>query len=508
MDRQRIYIAIDLKSFYASVECAGRGLDPMTTHLVVADESRTEKTICLAVSPSLKAYGIPGRARLFEVNQRIAQINAQRLAAAPDGAFCGSSSQAPELAAHPEYRLDFIIARPRMARYMEISTQIYGIYCQFVAPEDIHVYSIDEVFMDVTPYLDTYRCTPHELAMRMIRRVLKETGITATAGIGTNLYLAKVAMDIMAKHIKPDQDGVRIAFLDEMTYRQALWGHRPITDFWRVGKGYARRLAQMGLYTMGDVARASLGPPYSPIGENKLYSLFGVNAELLIDHAWGAENCTIRDIKAYVPRDHSISTGQVLTGPTPAAQARLIVQEMADVMALQLLEKRVTTDQIFLYVGYDRESLEDPARRAAYDGPLEKDWYGRMVPKAVHGSESLPCAASSARLITKAMLTVFDRIVHPHLLVRRIFVGAGRLMAETGETPPPMPEQLDMFTDYAALDARRQVMRAELEKEKSRQLAVLTIKQRFGKNAILRGMNYLEGATARERNAQIGGHRA
>ena len=507
MNRQRMYIAIDLKSFYASVECAARGLDPMTTHLVVADESRTEKTICLAVSPPLKAYGVPGRARLFEVNQRVQQINAQRLAAAPGSVFSGASNQAPELKKHPEYELQFLIARPRMSEYMRVSTQIYGIYTQFIAPEDIHVYSIDEVYMDVTPYLDTYRCTPHELAMRMIRQVLKETGITATAGIGTNLYLTKIAMDIVAKHCPPDKDGVRIAFLDESSYRETLWSHHPLTDFWRVGSGYARRLDRLGLHTMGDIARASLGPPYSPLGEDKLYSVFGVNAELLIDHAWGFESCTIKDIKAYVPSDHSISSGQVLHSPYTAAQARLVVMEMTDALALDLLEKHLVTDQISLYVGYDRESLLDPALRAAYDGPVERDHYGRSVPKPVHGSENLGLYTASARLLSQAMGSLYDRIVHPHLLVRRMYVAAGRVLPE-GEEKLPAAEQLDMFTDYAALEARRKVQDAEMAREKRRLQAVLGIKQRFGKNAILRGFDFLDGATARDRNAQIGGHRA
>ena len=507
MDRQRMYIAIDLKSFYASVECAARGLDPMTTHLVVADESRTEKTICLAVSPPLKAYGIPGRARLFEVNQRVRQINAQRLDAAPGGVFSGASNQAPELKEHPEYALDFLIARPRMGEYMRISTQIFNIYTQFIAPEDIHVYSIDEVFMDVTPYLSAYRCTPQVLASRMIRKVLKETGITATAGIGTNLYLAKVAMDIVAKHMPPDKDGVRMAFLDEAAYRETLWNHRPLTDFWRVGSGYTRRLDRLGLHTMGDIARASLGPPYSPLGEDKLYSVFGVNAELLIDHAWGYESCTIRDIKAYVPQDHSISSGQVLHSPYTAAQARLVALEMTDALALDLLEKHLVTNQISLYVGYDRESLLDPALRTVYDGPIEKDYYGRSVPKPAHGSETLDLYTASARMLSQSMARLYDRIVDDRLLVRRMYVIAARVLPE-GNEQRPATEQLDMFTDYAALDAHRKRQEAEIAKEKRRLQAVLGIKQRFGKNAILRGMDFLDGATARDRNAQIGGHRA
>ena len=507
MDKRRTYIAIDLKSFYASAECAARGLDPLTANLVVADESRTEKTICLAVTPALKAYGIPGRARLFEVIEAVRKINAQRLAAAPGRAFTGESVLAPELKEHPEYKLSFLIAPPRMAAYMEISTHVFSIYSRFVSPEDIHVYSIDEVFMDVTDYLSLYRCTARELAMRMIREVLKETGITATAGIGTNLYLAKIAMDIVAKHMPADRDGVRIAELDEQSYRQQLWDHRPLTDFWRVGRGYSRKLEQNGLYTMGDIARCSLGGEYSPYGESKLYRLFGVNAELLIDHAWGFESCTIRDIKSYVPQDRSLSSGQVLHCPYPADKARLVIQEMTDALALDLLEKGLVTDQVVLSVGYDRESLIDPACRAAYDGPIELDYYGRAVPKGVHGSMNLGRFTSSAHLMTEAMLAVFDRIVHPDLLVRRMYVVAGRVIPES-KVRQNGPEQLDMFTDYALLQQKRALLDEALQKEKSRQQAVLAIKRKYGKNAILRGMNYLDGATARDRNAQIGGHKA
>ena len=507
MDRQRQYIAIDLKSFYASVECADRGLDPLTTHLVVADASRTEKTICLAVSPALKAYGISGRARLFEALQQVERVNAQRLLNAPGKQFTGASSQAPELAAHPEYKLDFLIAPPQMARYMDISTQIYAIYNRFVAPESIHVYSIDEVFIDVTDYLPTYGCTARELTMRMIREVLRETGITATAGIGTNLYLAKIAMDIVAKKMPADKDGVRIAELDEMSYRKALWSHRPLTDFWRIGRGYARKLEQIGLYTMGDVARCSLGPPYSPLGEEKLYRLFGVNAELLIDHAWGYESCTIQDIKAYVPRDHSLSSGQVLQCPYPADKARIVAREMTDALALDLVDKGLVTDQVTLCVGYDRESLADPARRAAYDGPIEMDHYGRRVPKGVHGSMNLECCTSSSRMMSEAMMNIYDRIVHPQLLVRRMYVIAGRVIPE-GDVREDGPEQLDLFTDYALEQQKRELLNEALKKEKSRQRAELEIKRRYGKNAILKGMSFLEGATARQRNGQIGGHRA
>ena len=507
MDKKRDCIAIDLKSFYASVECMDRGLDPMDTHLVVADESRTEKTICLAVSPSMKSYGIPGRARLFEVNQRMRAVNANRLEKAPGKAFTGESHFAKELDEHPEWKAGFLIAPPRMAHYMEISTRIYSVYTRFVSPEDIHVYSIDEVFMDVTDYLKTYHCTARELAMRMIRAVLSETGITATAGVGTNLYLAKVAMDIVAKHIPPDENGVRIAELDEISYRKTLWSHRPLTDFWRLGRGYEKKLNAAGLYTMGDIARCSLGGNYSAVGEDQLFRLFGINAELLIDHAWGVESCTIRDIKAYVPKDHSLNRGQVLPGPYEADKARLVVQEMADALALELVEKRLLTDQMALTVGYDREALKDPARMAAYRGTVEKDRYGRMAPKPAYGSINLASPVSSSREIVRAVLELYDRIVHPSLLVRRMYLAANRVIREEDQ-PTQQAEQLDMFTDYEEENRRREEREKALEKEKQRQMAVLRIQKKFGKNAILKGMNYEEGATARERNAQIGGHKA
>ena len=503
----RIYVAIDLKSFYASVECVDRKLDPLTAHLVVADASRTDKTICLAVTPALKAHGIPGRARLFEVNQQVRRINESRRARAPGKAFSGSSTDAVALAADPALRLDFIIAPPRMSRYVEISTRIFSVYTQFVSPDDIHVYSIDEVFMDVTPYLKTYGCTAHELTCRMIRAVLRETGITATAGIGTNLYLAKVAMDIVAKHCPADRDGVRIAELDEMSYRKTLWSHRPLTDFWRVGKGYSRKLAQYGMFTMGDIARCSLGGWYSPWGEEKLYKLFGVNAELLIDHAWGYESCTIADIKAFTPENHSLSSGQVLPTPYPWDKARLVTREMADALALDLLDQRLVTDQVALMVSYDRESLLDPARRKAYQGPVEADYYGRMAPKAVHGSVSLPRFTASASRIMAAMTRLYDAIVDPCLLVRRITVAAGRVISEE-DAQEIGPEQLNMFVDAPEDQRRRALESAALDRERRRQQAVLDIRRRFGKNAILRGMNFEEGATARARNQQIGGHKA
>ena len=508
MPEQKTYIAIDLKSFYASVECAERGLDPLNTHLVVADESRTEKTICLAVSPSLKAYGIPGRARLFEVVQQVKRINAQREWQAPGKKFTGSSWDAQELRNNPSLSLDYIVARPRMAHYMTCSTRIYDIYTRFIAPEDIHVYSIDEVFIDATGYLKTYGLTARELTMKLIREVLKATGITATAGIGTNLYLAKVAMDIVAKHMPADENGVRIAELDEMSYRRQLWTHRPLTDFWRVGHGYARKLEALGLCTMGDVARCSLGGAYSPYGEEKLYKLFGVNAELLIDHAWGWESCTMQDIKAYTPENNSISAGQVLHCPYGFDQAKLIVREMTDALVLDLVEKHLMTDQIVLTVGYDIENLSDPVRRAQYDGPVESDYYGRQTPKPAHGSANLPTLTSSTRQITQAMMELYDRIVHPQLLVRRMYVVANHVVPESAAQLPPAPRQLDMFTDYAGEEKRLRREAAALKKEKRQQLAVLEIKKKFGKNAILKGMNLQEGATARDRNEQIGGHKA
>ena len=504
---EKAYIAIDLKSFYASVECVDRGLDPMTTHLVVADPHRTEKTICLAVTPALKSYGIPGRARLFEVVQQVKRINAGRLERAPGRQFTGASVQEEELRRDPALALDYIVAPPRMGHYMACSTRIFHLYCRFVAPEDIHVYSVDEVFIDATPYLGTYQCTAHELALRMIKAVLRETGITATAGIGTNLYLSKVAMDIVAKKMPADEDGVRIAELNEQTYRETLWEHTPITDFWRVGRGYARRLAAAGMRTMGDVACCSLGPPHFPFGPEKLFKLFGINAELLIDHAWGREPCTIADIKAYRPEDHSLSSGQVLQTPYEPEKARIVVQEMADALALDLLDRRLVTDQMVLVVGYDVENLNDPLRRAACAGQVEADHYGRLSPRPAHGSIRLPRATASAHLITQAVAALFDRIVHPQLLVRRMYVVANHVTAE-GKPPAAHPEQLDLFTDYAALDAQRAREDAALDREKRRLQAVIAIKKKFGKNAILRGMNFQEGATARERNGQIGGHKA
>ena len=499
------FLAIDLKSFYASVECMDRGRDPLTSLLVVADESRTEKTICLAVSPALKAYGIPGRARLFEVIERVRQVNAERLRRAPGHVFTGKSDEGPELAANPGLELSFTAAPPRMAHYMEISSRIYGIYLKYIAPEDIHVYSIDEVMIDATKYLKTYGMTAHELARRMIREVLSATGITATAGIGSNLYLAKIAMDIEAKHAPADRDGVRIAELDERSYREKLWGHRPLTDFWRVGKGYVKRLENIGLHTMGDIARLSLE------NEDVLYRIFGVNAELLIDHAWGYEPCTMADIKAFQPKSSSFSSGQVLTCPYDKEHARVVVREMAESCALDLLDKKMTTDQIVLTVGYDRESLKNPALSRKYQGEMKEDRYGRLLPKPAHGSAGLGKQTSSARRITEAALSLYDRITAEDLLIRRIYLDVIHVEEEKKEEELPAAEtyeQLDLFTDYEAERRREEEEKAAEEKERQMQEAMLAIRKKFGKNAIVKGVNLREGATGMDRNAQIGGHKA
>lgn len=504
----KTYLAIDLKSFYASVECMERGLDPMTTNLVVADQSRTEKTICLAVSPSLKTFGIPGRPRLFEVVQKIKNVNAERQRKAPGRKFTGSSYHFAELQSHPELAVDYIVAPPQMAKYMEISTQIYNVYLKHIAPEDIHVYSIDEVFMDVTHYLKTYGLTARELAMRIILDVLKTTGITATAGIGTNLYLCKVAMDIEAKHIPPDENGVRIAELDEMSYRRKLWSHRPLTSFWRVGRGYARKLESCGIYTMGDIARCSLGKPGDYYNEDLLYKLFGINAELLIDHAWGWEPCTIADIKAYKPESNSIGSGQVLQSAYEFEKAKLVVREMTELLVLDLVEKSLVTNQLTLTIGYDIENLSDPERRKQYHGPVITDQYGRSIPKHAHGTANLDRYLSSTKLITEAIMNLFDRIVDPKLLVRRITITANRVIDEKAAQRKDEYQQLDLFTDYEAEEARQREEQTELEREKRMQKAMLDIKHKFGKNAILKGMNLQEGATAKDRNSQIGGHKA
>lgn len=506
--KDRTYICIDLKSFYASVECVERGLDPMTTNLVVADLSRTEKTICLAVSPSLKAYGIPGRARLFEVVQRVKEVNARRLSRAPGRRFSGSSWHDPELKASRSLALDYIVAPPRMAHYIHWSTKIYSVYLKYIAPEDIFPYSIDEVFMDATNYLDTYRLTARELAKRIVLDVLETTGITATAGMGTNLYLAKIAMDIVSKHIKADKDGVRIAKLDEMSYRRLLWDHRPLTDFWRVGPGYARKLEASDLYTMGDIARCSVGRPGDYHNEELLYRLFGVNAEILIDHAWGWEPCTISDVKAYKPENKSIVSGQVLQCPYDFEKAKLVVREMADALSLDLVDKGLATNQLTLTVGYDVENLSDPQRSQSYHGPVTTDRYGRRIPKHAAGTANLSRYGSSTNEIVKAALELYDRIADKNLLVRRLSISANRLLAEADAPKQDGMEQLDLFTDYAAREEQQKAEEAALERERKKQEAMLAIKRKYGKNAILKGMNLEEGATAKERNNTIGGHHA
>lgn len=509
MDKKdKTYLCIDLKSFYASVECIERRLDPMTTNLVVADASRTEKTICLAVSPALKSYGIPGRARLFEVIQKVKQANSVRLQKAPGRCFTGSSYNATELEKNPSLQLDFIAAPPRMAHYIEHSTRIYNIYLKYIAPEDIHVYSIDEVFIDLTTYLDSAGLTPHEFAMMMIRDVYKTTGITATAGIGTNMYLAKIAMDIVAKHIPADKDGVRIAELDEMSYRRQLWDHRPLTDFWRVGRGYAKKLEENGLFTMGDIALCSVGKPTDFYNEDLLYKLFGINAELLIDHAWGWEPCTIDKVKEYKPASNSIGSGQVLHCPYDFEKARLVVREMIDLLVLDLVDKGFVTDQIVLTVGYDIENLTDPKRSKTYSGPITVDAYGRKIPKHAHGTANIGRQTSSTKLITEAVMDLYDRIVNPFLLIRRLNISANHVVPEQSVKNEPQVEQMDLFTNYEELEKQREEENAALERERKMQQAVLSIKKKFGKNSILKGMNLQEGATAKDRNQQIGGHKA
>ena len=487
---ERMYAAIDLKSFFASVECVERGLDPMTTNLVVADESRTDKTICLAVTPSLKAFGIPGRPRLFEVIQRVGQVNAMRRGGRKT---TEKSWDARELEANPHYEVDYIVAPPQMAKYMTYSARAYQVYLKYVAPEDIHVYSIDEVFLDVTPYLRAAAMDAETFVRRIIRDVYETTGITATAGLGTNLYLCKVAMDILAKKAQPDAYGARIASLDEMGYRRLLWDHRPITDFWRVGRGYAKRLERIGLHTMGDVARCSLGKAHEYHNPELLFKIFGINAELLIDHAWGWESCTIRDIKAYKPQSNSLSSGQVLQCPYTFEKARLVVREMADQLAMTLVEKGLVTDQVVLTVNYDIENLHRD-----YRGEVVIDHYGRKVPKHAHGSENLMGFLSSAKEITRAFLTVFDRVVDSKLLIRKVNLSVNHIQPDTGQMLCP---QLDLFADTEGINR-------EIQREKQQQKAIVGIRRKFGKNALLKGTNFMEGATGRQRNGQIGGHKA
>jgi len=506
--KKRSYIAIDLKSFYASVECIERGLDPMNTNLVVADSGRTEKTICLAVSPSLKAYGISGRARLFEAVVKVKEANALRLPSAPGQRFTGESYDHALLKHSPQLAIDFIVAPPQMALYMEYSTRVYDIYLKYVAPEDIHVYSIDEVFLDVTDYLNTYQLTAREMTMMMIQDILNTVGVTATAGIGPNLYLAKIAMDIGAKRILPDKDGVRIAELNETSYRQLLWAHRPITDFWRVGPGYAKKLKAQGLFTMGDVARCSLGKPNDYYNEDLLYELFGINAELLIDHAWGYEPCTIAYIKAYKPSTKSISSGQVLQTAYGFAKAKLIVREMTDLLVFDLVAKGLVTDQMVLTLGYDIENLTNPEISGGYTGEVTLDQYGRKTPKQAHGTINLEQQTSSTMLIMDAMMELFDRIANENLLVRRINITANRLVDESSIVKKASVEQLDFFTDYTEVKQKNAEQAALLEREKTIQETVIKIKNKFGKNSVLKGMNLEEGATTTDRNRQIGGHKA
>lgn len=502
MNNVRTYIAIDLKSFYASAECVALGLDPLTTNLVVADTSRTEKTICLAVSPSLKEYGIPGRARLFEVIQKVRNINNERKRKANIKEFTGKSSNAIQLAQHPDWELDYIAATPRMAHYIEISAQVYNTYLEYIAPEDIHVYSIDEVFIDITSYTRIYKMTAHELAVKIIHDILSKTGITATAGIGTNMYLCKVAMDIVAKHIPPDKDGVRIAELDEMSYRRKLWNHRPLTNFWRIGHGIASKLEAIGIDTMGKLARLSTQ------NEELLYRMFGVNAELIIDHAWGWEPCTIDLVKAYRPETNSFSSGQVLHNPYSFDKARIVVEEMADSIALDLVEKRLVTSRLVLTIGYDAQSLIDPNIPKNYNGPVCIDHYGRAIPKHAHGTSNLTEPTSSSQIIIEAVLALYDKITDHNLLIRRINLTTCNIIDEKIPSKRSLPMQLDLFTDYKEIELQKQKQKAQLEKERRIQEARLDIKRKYGKNAILKGLNFGDGATAIQRNAQIGGHKA
>lgn len=498
---ESVYACIDLKSFYASVECIERGLNPLTTNLVVADENRTEKTICLAVTPSLKAYGIPGRARLFEAIQKVKEANYYRRMKAPNRKFVGKSYDSEELKANPELELDFIKAPPRMAHYMKWSTQIYDTYLKYISPDDIYPYSIDEVFCDITKYLKTANMNPQEFVTQMIKDVYETTGITATAGIGTNMYLAKIAMDIVAKHAEPNQFGVRIAQIDEMSYRKLLWNHRPLTDFWRVGKGYAKKLEQNRIYTMGDIARCSIN------NEDLLYKLFGVNAELLIDHAWGWEPCTMKHIKEYKPSTNSICSGQVLHCPYDFQKTKLIVKEMTDALVLDLVKKHVVTDQIVLTIGYDVENLTNADISSNYSGEITIDRYGRKIPKHAHGTVNLKSKTSSTKEIMEAVMSLYDRIADKNLLIRRINISANKIVDISNVNKKDSYEQLDMFTNYEGLAKEEEINRKKKEKENNLQKVVLDIKNKYGKNAILKGMNFEEAGTMRERNGQIGGHK-
>lgn len=498
---ERLYACIDLKSFYASVECKERGLDPITTNLVVADKSRTEKTICLAVSPALKAYGIPGRARLFEVVQKVNQINYERKMKAPNHEFEGESYDDIELKKNKKLKLSYIAAPPRMGHYIKYSTNIYNIYLNYIAPEDIFSYSIDEIFCDLTNYLNTYKMSAKQLITKMIQDVYKTTSITATAGIGTNMYLAKIAMDVVAKHVEPNEYGVRIAELDEMEYRRQLWTHIPLTDFWRVGSGYSKKLEEHNLYTMGDIARCSIK------NEDLLYKLFGVNAELLIDHAWGYEPTTIEQVKQYKPMENSRSSGQVLHRPYNAEETRLIIKEMTDLLVLDLVSKKLVTDQIVLTIGYDTQNLNDATISKNYKGEVTTDRYGRKIPKHAHGTINLEHKTSSTKQIMKATMELYDRIINKNLLVRRVNVTANHLVEESKLEDDVKAEQLNLFTDYEAIKREKEEEKSNEKRERNLQNAVINIKRKYGKNAILKGMNFEDGATTIERNGQVGGHK-
>ncbi len=508
MDNRKTYACIDLKSFYASVECVERGLDPLDTNLVVADSSRTEKTICLAVSPSLKSYGIPGRERLFIVNQKVKEVNAQRKKKTKNFKFTKKSYFNSEIINDPNIEIDFIIATPQMAHYIKVSSKIYEIYLKYVSPDDIHVYSIDEVFIDLTPYLKLYQKTGEEITKMMIQDILTTTGITATGGVGTNLYLAKVAMDIVAKHIPLDKDGVRIAKLDEMLYRKLLWNHRPLTDFWRVGIGYKNKLESLGLYTMGDIARCSIGKNDEKYNEDLLYKTFGINAELLIDHAWGYEPCTIKHIKKYTPQSSSLGSGQVLHNPYSFDKGKLIVREMAELLVLDLVEKHLVTNQVCLSIGYDISNLNDPNISSKYRGPVSVDYFGRKTPKHAHGAIKLDFYCSSTKIIVEKLLELYQKIVNPNLLIRRVNVVAINILNEGQVSLNKHHEQLNLFDDYEKIEKEKKEKKALMEKEKRAQNAILNIKKKYGKNSIIKTRDLEEGATTIDRNNQIGGHKA
>lgn len=494
--KARTYIAIDLKSFYASVECVERGLDPLNTNLVVADNSRTDKTICLAVSPSLKSFGVPGRPRLFEVIAKVKEVNRLRAIKSHTREFKKESVYLDELNKDDRIKVDYIVATPRMAFYMDYSTRIYNIYLKYISSEDIHVYSIDEVFMDVTSYLELYKMNAHELAMTIIHDVLDETGITATAGIGTNMYLAKVAMDIVAKHKEADKDGVRIAELNEITYRELLWNHTPLTDFWRVGRGYQARLQSHGLYTMGDVARCSIEC------EDILYKEFGINAELLIDHAWGIEPTVIKEIKSYVPMAKSLSQGQVLTRPYSYEETKVVVKEMAELLSLDLVEKGYVTDTIVLSIEYDIQNLKEAGIKEYYHGEVVKDIYGRAIPKHAHGTIRTDHLTCSSKLIQEKTTELFEQIANVNLLARKLYIGCSNLVLEKSHPERYIP--IDLFTDV-----EKKIKEEEKEKKEiNLQKAILKLKNKYGKNSILKGTDFEEGATTMERNKQVGGHKA